>query len=128
MRSKGERGPRLRKKSVAKPRAFEEVQDDAELQAEAELQAAAELQTKNEPASVWADRGELLPLWWKGGQRKKLEAPTKRGSLQYLAMWQGLRNEDLTIVMTGKTVLVCTRTRQQVVFERDLPPESEPEP
>ncbi len=40
-------------------------------------------------------------------------------------MWQGLRHRDLDIVMTGETVLVCTRTGQEVIFKRDLPPEPE---
>lgn len=79
--------------------------------------------TQPEPAAAYADRGELLPLPWKGGVSEKLKAGTKYGSLQYLAMWQGLRHRDLDIVMTGETVLVCTRTRQEVIFKRDLPPE-----
>jgi hypothetical protein len=48
-----------------------------------------------------AEAGELVNLPWRGGtegitdiKAGKKEA-TRYGSLYYLAMWQGLRNEDL---------------------------------
>ena len=65
-----------------------------------------------------ASRGELIPLPWKGGVVWKLAAP-KKGSLQYLAMWQGLRNEDLFLSLSGEIQKTCTRTGQVVVFNGD---------
>jgi predicted NUDIX family NTP pyrophosphohydrolase len=63
-----------------------------------------------------AERGELIPLDWKGGVRKKLKEEIKRGTLKYLATWQGLRGEDLDIDIDGERVLVCCRTGQKVLF------------
>lgn len=62
--------------------------------------------------------GELPVLCWTGGVEKTLKGE-KFGSLNYLAMWQGLRGEDLNID-TGATVkLVCTRTETEVTYTGD---------
>jgi hypothetical protein len=63
-----------------------------------------------------AQRGELVPLAWAGGVAEKLKLDKKPGSLNYLATWQGLRGEDLDIMLEGDQVLVCSRTGQTVVF------------
>ncbi len=63
-----------------------------------------------------ADRGELVGLDWKGGVRKKLKVEKARGTLKYLATWQGLRGEDLDIDLEGERVIVCSRFKQAVVF------------
>ncbi len=63
-----------------------------------------------------AERGELVGLDWKGGVRKKLKAERVRGTLRYLATWQGLRGEDLDIDVDGETVIVCSRFGQAVAF------------
>ena len=63
-----------------------------------------------------ADRGELAPLGWKGGVTKKLQGDLKKGTLNYLAEWQGLRNEDLDVAVDGERVVVCAKTGQAVVF------------
>ena len=63
-----------------------------------------------------ADRGELVGLDWKGGVRKKLKIEKARGTLSYLATWQGLRGEDLDIDREGERVIVCSRFNQAVVF------------
>jgi hypothetical protein len=47
---------------------------------------------------------------------EKLKLDKKPGSLNYLATWQGLRGEDLDIMLEGDQVLVCSRTGQTVVF------------
>ena len=67
-----------------------------------------------------ADKGELVPLDWKGGVRNKLEIK-KPGTLNYLATWQGLRGEDLDIALQGERIIVCTKTGQAVVFSAKLP-------
>lgn len=74
-----------------------------------------------------ADRGDLVPLAWKGGVTEKLkhQKKPKLGTLYYLATWQGLRREDLDIVTTDRRVLNCTKTGQEVVFSAALPEEDE---
>ncbi len=63
-----------------------------------------------------AEKGELVPLDWKGGVREKLKVETKPGTLKYLATWQGLRGEDLDIDLAGQRVIVCAKTGQAVAF------------
>lgn len=58
---------------------------------------------------------ELPPLGWKGGVEKKLTI-TKYGSLNYLAQWQGLRREDLSINLAKDQELECSRTGMIVIF------------
>lgn len=68
-----------------------------------------------------ASSGELVPLAWAGGVLKKLKIEKKAGVLQYLATWQGLRGEDLNIDLDGETTMVCSKTKQIVVFSAKLP-------
>ena len=72
-----------------------------------------------------ADNRELVVLVWKGGVDEKLKAEKKRGTLKYLATWQGLRGEDLDIALDGEQVIVCSKTGQNVVFNAKLPVEEE---
>jgi hypothetical protein len=66
--------------------------------------------------SARATAGELIPLSWKGGVEKPIKPNHKYGSLFYLAMWQGLRGEDLDID-TGRDIEVtCTKNRTVVTF------------
>lgn len=104
----------LRVRADAPPRALDAEDEDGE--AEAAMRAAAA--ERLEPAAEWAARGELRPLPWRGGVVKKLKAKIRPGTLQYLAMWQGLRGENLDIDTTGETRLRCARTGQVVVFSR----------
>jgi hypothetical protein len=71
---------------------------------------------------VAAELGELPPLWWKGGVDPNDESPPQKkdGSLQYLALWQGLRNEDLDIDVEGQTVVVCSLKKTAVTFQQLL--------
>ena len=62
-----------------------------------------------------AEMHELPPLGWKGGVEKKLTI-TKYGSLNYLAQWQGLRGEDLSINLAKDQELECSRTGMKVIF------------
>lgn len=68
-----------------------------------------------------AEKGELVILAWKGGVEEKLKLEKKPGTLQYLATWQGLRGEDLDIVIEGERVIVCAKTGQAVSFTAKLP-------
>jgi hypothetical protein len=75
-----------------------------------------------------AENGELVPLAWKGGVAKKLQADTvKHGTLSYLATWQGLRGEDLDIDLEGEVLIVCSKTGQAVLFGAQLPPDEDVE-
>lgn len=62
-----------------------------------------------------AEQGELISLPWKGGIEWKL-SDDKKGSLQYLAMWQGLRHGDLVVPLNKDVRMTCSRTGQVVVF------------
>jgi hypothetical protein len=72
-----------------------------------------------------ADKGELVPLDWKGGVKEKLKLERKPGTLQYLATWQGLRGEDLDIDLEEQRMVVCTRFGQAVVFSGEPPPDED---
>ncbi|MEX0716303.1 MAG: hypothetical protein WD066_06950 [Planctomycetaceae bacterium] len=56
---------------------------------------------------------------------EKLKVERKPGSLQYLATWQGLRGDDLDLVLEDEHVIVCSKTGQAVVFSAKLHLEAE---
>ncbi len=64
--------------------------------------------------------GELPPLPWKGGFAKKTKQKMKYGSLYYLAMWQGIRRENLQIDTSQETQIQCTKTKRSTIFTPDL--------
>lgn len=61
-----------------------------------------------------------MVLPWKGGVEKAIKKKQKFGTLYYLAMWQGLRGEDLNIDLDEETVMRCTATGMNVTFTRDM--------
>lgn len=67
--------------------------------------------------------GQLVALPWKGGtgHLNKLAAdispPAKYGTLRYLAMWQGLRGDDLSIDLDSQVTIICSRTDRPVIFD-----------
>lgn len=63
-----------------------------------------------------ARNGELIPLVWKGGIERKILKTTKYGSIYYLAMWQGIRGEDLNIDLDSESSLTCSATGMKVIF------------
>jgi len=67
-----------------------------------------------------ATDGQLVVLPWKGGVEKAIKKKQKFGTLYYLAMWQGLRGEDLNIDTARETALNCTATGMIVVFTSDM--------
>lgn len=67
-----------------------------------------------------ANGGQLVVLPWKGGVERTIKKKQKFGTLLYLAMWQGLRDEDLNIDSAEETALNCTTTRMTVVFTADI--------
>lgn len=66
-----------------------------------------------------ARSGELVALVWKGGSEKFIKKH-KFGSLNYLAMWQGLRGENLDIDPNNELTLKCTKTGTTVTYTNDL--------
>lgn len=60
--------------------------------------------------------GELPVLGWKGGSDRTLKKIEKFGSLKYLAQWQGLRGEDLSVDTQSEVTLNCARTGMVVTF------------
>lgn len=70
--------------------------------------------------AVGARDGELVVLPWKGGVAKALKKKTKYGTLSYLAMWQGLRGEDLDIDTEAEPAVTCSRTAMTVVFTNNF--------
>ena len=64
--------------------------------------------------------GQLVMLPWKGGIKKITKKKEKVGTFFYLAMWQGLRGEDLNIDTITEPVLTCTVTKMTVVYTNDF--------
>jgi hypothetical protein len=63
--------------------------------------------------------GQLVVLPWKGGVEKTTKQKQKIGTLRYLAMWQGLRGQDLNIDTETEPVLTCTATGMEVLYTND---------
>jgi hypothetical protein len=62
--------------------------------------------------------GELVILPWKGGAPQFVKGG-RIGSLLYLAMWQGLRGDDLDVSLNCETTKVCSATGTTVTFSPD---------
>lgn len=76
-----------------------------------------------------ADRardGELPTLGWKGGVAAETKTKTKYGTLRYLAMWQGLRGDDLMVDCNSETKLICSKTGVTVTYTPDASKYSTP--
>lgn len=69
--------------------------------------------------ALLARKGELVILPWKGGIEKATKLNHKYGSLFYLAMWQGLRGDNLDIFTDKEAKLVCSRTSMSITFTGD---------
>ncbi len=98
------------------------------------------LRTKSPDLARQVERGELPMLAWKGGidpqkpppkkkppaekpgARKKLGRVSKEqsnkiyGSLNYLALWQGLKGKDLDIYPNQESELTCSKTGVTVTY------------
>lgn len=82
-------------------------------------QAGLNLRANNSELVEKALAGELPPLPFKGGIERKIQAQNKVGSLWYVAMWQGLRGEDLHVDTDQNIQLVCSKTRVPVKYTLD---------
>ena len=77
--------------------------------------------SENEPELAQrAKKGELPVLAWKGGVAKKTKKKENYGTLNYLAQWQGLREEDLDVDLSEEREIICSKTGMKVVFTGDI--------
>jgi len=84
---------------------------------------------RSKKESELADRaknGELPILGWKGGVDRAIQKKSKYGTLRYLALWQGLRGEDLSIDLSEEITITCTRTGMSVTYTDDASKYAEP--
>lgn len=79
-----------------------------------------EVASEQPELAIAARAGELVPLPWKGGLESSIKTKRKYGTLRYLAMWQGLRGDDLHLNTEVEREVVCTRYGVTVVFTADL--------
>jgi hypothetical protein len=86
-----------------------------------------QLRSKDPELATKAENGELVMLAWKGGVEAKLKMETKPGTLSYLATWQGLRGEDLDILLEEERLVVCSRFGQAVLFSSAPPDDRDDE-
>lgn len=73
-----------------------------------------------------AREGQLVELPWRGGVQKALKKTEKYGTYLYLAMWQGLRGEDLDVDVQWERTLTCSATGMRVLYTGDSSKYSEP--
>lgn len=62
------------------------------------------------------EAGELPTLGWKGGVSSTDKKIKRYGSLKYLAQWQGIRGESLSIDVSAETKIICAKTGSTVIF------------
>lgn len=74
------------------------------------------LRDKNSVLKAQCEAGELPVLGWKGGLSPTDKKNKKFGSLKYLAQWQGIRGENLSINDNIETTITCSRTGTLVTF------------
>jgi hypothetical protein len=79
-----------------------------------------EKRLEDPPLAAQAVGGQLVVLPWKGGVEKATKKKQKFGTLFYLAMWQGLRGEDLNLDSAKEIALNCTATGVAVIFTADM--------
>lgn len=72
--------------------------------------------TSPPPEVAAALRDELPVLPFKGGTDKTKKAKSKIGALQYLAMWHGLRGDDLALDTDEEPQRTCSKTGITVLF------------
>lgn len=86
------------------------------------------LRFKNSALKTQCEAGELPVLGWKGGLNSIDKKNKKFGSLKYLAQWQGIRGENLSIDDSIETTITCSRTKTSVSFTATRKQYLEPHP
>lgn len=64
--------------------------------------------------------GQLVILPWRGGVEKAIQRIDKVGTHLYVAMWQGLRGDDLDIDTCVESSMTCSATGVCVVFSSEF--------
>jgi hypothetical protein len=80
---------------------------------------SAETNPDSQDLTARARRGELVILPWKGGVERALKVKQKFGTMRYLAMWQGLRGDDLDVDLESESTLECSATGMLVTYTSD---------
>lgn len=100
----------------------------------ASWEAGRRLADARDPRAALARLDQLPTLPWKGGfPAPDPNRPTpksqgqKYGTFFYLAMWQGLRGEDLSIDTSNEVTVVCSLHQRSVIFTTDWPAGTEEE-
>ncbi len=78
-----------------------------------------QMSQENPDLATRAKNGELMVLSWKGGVPPTFKGKTKKGTLYYLAQWQGLAGKDLDIDTETPTEIVCSLTGVKVIFSEE---------
>ena len=78
-----------------------------------------QMRNENPDLATRANNGELILLGWRGGVEPGVKLKSKKGTLNYLAQWQGLRGENLNIDISKEQELVCSKTGMRVVYTTD---------
>jgi hypothetical protein len=99
---------------------FEERWGTTELGLLTSWERGREKRLESPELAAQASLGQLVVLPWKGGVEKALQKQAKFGVFNYLAMWQGLRGEDLNIDPSTEMTLTCTVTSMTVTFTDDM--------
>lgn len=83
---------------------------------------------------LWTGPDEGLRICWESGRIKAQEVPElaakairnelpelcwERGTPYYLAYWQGLRGDDLSVDIDEEFELVCSQSKRTFAFVRD---------
>lgn len=81
---------------------------------------------------LWTGPDKGIILCWEKGRQKQDQEPElaararagelvtlvwKRGTLQYLAYWQGLRGEALDVSLLEQMEMTCSKTGKKFVFD-----------
>ena len=107
---------------------WEKKWDDADQGLIACWERGREMSAVDPDLASQAINGQLVVLPWKGGVEKELKNKKKPkfGTLPYLAMWQGLRGEDLDIDLDDEPVLSCSKNKMTVIFTNNKDKYAEP--
>lgn len=112
-------------RSISQPIGSERSPCDSRQGLEADLVAAWECgreKAREDPQLAHrAQLGALVPLPWQGGVTRapKCPHPHMFGTFEYLAMWQGLRGDDLYIDTEQELERTCALTNVCVTFTTD---------
>jgi hypothetical protein len=79
-----------------------------------------EMSREDPQLAAQALAGRLVELPWKGGVKEPLKKKHKFGTLWYLAMWQGLRGEDLDVDMEAEVSMTCPEMGLKVTYTPDF--------